>query len=775
MELRKHVSKPVRFDEDYDAHETPRPATKPAFRKMMAARIIPFNPDNPPAAFPSLPLDRPATLPATGTCPETLSGFVPGFISEGVSHTAISSNSLASPVLQQHNDAVEVAQHPNGPTISPQVQMNLESPSRAPEETFPDDGHALSGELWLSLPLSLQYHIYKRMPIFYPEQDSLGLLGLTDSQFDDLLSMARVRGEMEFTEVQLWNICARTSALCDGNVDITGRGCVSELGNETLSALNLRNTVGSFTADRETFSARGTAPFQQDFRSSPRNESSRLPVEPEILTQNLEQLVLASNYELAYEAELNRAELFLITCHVTTAVLGTWVPDGAIGDESEFFTFLPEGSAERLGWPNGYSTALQNTDPGYVASWKRGWPTWQPSQPSQSTSLVAQGPYIKGSTGGNVPLAQQHESPLRSRKVPASLMSSVPQSFTVTSTTNDPCIPCSPVLSPPNLPESIAIISPSTHRSNSITTQGDHAASVGGILQVQRDLRETEALTLSREVEDEEAVTSNPISLRILHISFLTLKFKSISEFRKVLSRSTRRESSQLASLPAGREAESPKTPERQGGDTSAAFVSLKYTPTKSMKLARERYNRPAAATAPSTPLPKEFPGSPFRSTAGEVKRKRTISSVEASPTEISMSSRPKKRVNTVGFPMSLEISQFTTLLPIPPNRARQTLQSQVDPQPVWTTAPMSSHHITPQLAAPFFQTTSQPLEFAAELFMPLRQPSCSPIPENKGNDEIEAFLSRHAAPIRFNTQTGVVHTEQTSVPSTNQNSQPFQ
>lgn len=764
MELRKHVSKPVRFDEDYDAHETPRASTKPAFRKMMAARIIPFNPNNPPAAFPSLPLDRSFTLPAAGTCPDTLSGFIPRSISEGVSTTAISSSSCTSPVLEQDNHTVEVAQHPNGPPILSQVQMSVECLSRAPEETFPGDGHAFSDELWVSLPLSLQYHIYKRMPIFYPDQNSLDLLGLTDSQFDDLVSIARVRREMEFTEVQLWNICARTSAFCDGDGDTTAPGCVSELGNETLSALNLRNTVGSFTPKRETFSA--TAPLQQDFRSSPTNDSARLPVEPEILTQNLEQLVLASNYELAYEVELNRAECFLLTRHVSTAVLGTWVPDGAIGDESEFFTFLPGGSSEHLAWLNGYSTALQITDPGYVPSWKRGWPSWQPTQPSQSTSLVAQNPYmIKGSTGGNVPLAQQHESPLRNRKIPAGPMSSEPQSLTVASTTNDRCIHSSPILSPPDLPESVAIISPSTHESNSITIQGDYAASsVGGILQAQRGMRETEGLTLSRGAQDEEAVTTNSISPRVLHISFLTLKFKNLSEFRQIFS---------------GTASESPNTPERQGMETSAAFISLKYTPTKSMKRARARSlttdDRPTAATAPSTPRRKEYPGSPFRSTTDGVRRKRTISNVEASPTEISKSSRPTKRLNNVGFPMSLEMSQFTTLLPIPPIRARQKLQSQVNPQPALLPAPVFSHRIKPLSATSSSQTTSRPLEFAAELFMPLRQPSCSPIPENKGNDEIEAFLARHAAPIRFNTQTGVVHTEQTRVQSTNQNSQSLQ
>lgn len=58
MQLRKNISAPDRFDEEILVTK-PRSATKPAHPALMASQVVAFDPDNPPAAFPSLPLNSP--------------------------------------------------------------------------------------------------------------------------------------------------------------------------------------------------------------------------------------------------------------------------------------------------------------------------------------------------------------------------------------------------------------------------------------------------------------------------------------------------------------------------------------------------------------------------------------------------------------------------------------------------------------------------------------------------------------------------------------------
>jgi hypothetical protein len=58
MQLRKNISAPDRFDEEILVTK-PRSATKPAHPSLMASQVVAFDPDKPPAAFPSLPLNSP--------------------------------------------------------------------------------------------------------------------------------------------------------------------------------------------------------------------------------------------------------------------------------------------------------------------------------------------------------------------------------------------------------------------------------------------------------------------------------------------------------------------------------------------------------------------------------------------------------------------------------------------------------------------------------------------------------------------------------------------
>ncbi|KIV97988.1 hypothetical protein PV10_01683 [Exophiala mesophila] len=746
MQLRKSVCRPARFDEDYDVQDTPRPSTKPAFSKMMEARIIPFNPDHPPAAFPSLPINGSVTLPVPGTCKEM------------PSWSTIRSTMTAS--IPSTRYAVEVVQHSNvSPTLE-QMQMDVKS--------------------WPSLPISVQYHIYKRMSVLYRGQSVSDLLGLTDLQFNDLLMAVRIRDDMQFTEMQLWNQYAGMSAFGDGDMGAAGRTRVEDLGSEILSALSPSSTVHSFTHAQDALRFHGTGSVQSALCSSQLNASVRLPIDPQVLAQNLDHLALASSYELAYEAELNRAEQFLKTRNISTAVLGTWVPDAAPGEESECFTFLSEQVAARLGWLNIPPTTVEGKDFSCVPSWKRGWPPWQQRQPTDDTSPVVDCPY---SSKVSSLCGSPSQSGRGKSSAPASLTRSPPHSLTIASTPkNKPLLP-SPDFSQSNLPESVPNVSSIPQIPKNVSTQDEHQDSNGGTILAQPGRRETERLTLeSDEVEYIDTVT-HPISRSFAHLSFMTLKFHNIADFRKVVFTSIRPKVSELASLPTTGEVETPKTPGRQVLESSGGtFVSLKYTPTRSTdstrKISGPAHDSSPAKITPSTPPPKEYPGDAGQVQGkGKGEGKRKISDIDDSPREISPPPRPTKLLKKYTFPRSFDISQLTTLLPMSPlvpislSGARQTVESEAQTQPVSTEATTTlSCRSRPLPTAASAKTPSPPLDFAAELFTPLRRPTWSPIPENMDDAEMQASLARVAAPIRFNTMTGVVDTEESRSKSTNQN-----
>ena len=61
MQLRKSVTIPTRFEDEEPISPLSRNGTKPAHPGLLRAQVVAFNPDCPPAAFPSLPLNSTAT------------------------------------------------------------------------------------------------------------------------------------------------------------------------------------------------------------------------------------------------------------------------------------------------------------------------------------------------------------------------------------------------------------------------------------------------------------------------------------------------------------------------------------------------------------------------------------------------------------------------------------------------------------------------------------------------------------------------------------------
>ena len=56
MRLRNSIRAPVRFEDEEQDTNRKGNGTKPAYPDLMRTSILPYNPNNPPAAFPSIPL-----------------------------------------------------------------------------------------------------------------------------------------------------------------------------------------------------------------------------------------------------------------------------------------------------------------------------------------------------------------------------------------------------------------------------------------------------------------------------------------------------------------------------------------------------------------------------------------------------------------------------------------------------------------------------------------------------------------------------------------------
>jgi len=68
-----------------------------------------------------------------------------------------------------------------------------------------------------------------------------------------------------------------------------------------------------------------------------------MDIDLDVFQQNLDAMVFASKYEVAYESEIMRAKVFLEGRNIPIAILGIWVPD-CTGSEggSEFFRHVPD-------------------------------------------------------------------------------------------------------------------------------------------------------------------------------------------------------------------------------------------------------------------------------------------------------------------------------------------------------------------------------------------------------------------------------------------------
>lgn len=151
-----------------------------------------------------------------------------------------------------------------------------------------DGEQARSRDLWLSLPLALQYHIYKHLALSNSDQMISKGLGLSEKHFKELQTLVALRDESPATVTDIWDSCANSNHLCEDSM-----------------------------------------------------VTDQTHIDSDVFHHNLSAMVFASHYEVAFEAEILRAKEFLESRNVPTTLLGVWIPDCTDSRRTEFFRYLP--------------------------------------------------------------------------------------------------------------------------------------------------------------------------------------------------------------------------------------------------------------------------------------------------------------------------------------------------------------------------------------------------------------------------------------------------
>lgn len=290
MQLRKNISTPDRFVEEILVTK-PRSATKPAHPTLMASQVVAFDPDKPPAAFPSLPLNSP-----------TISSDVSLEDQESVSQPNDSRTNSWRPYRRSayvwrdlQIISAPVDYEALGILPTPE-QKEVHARFGSLNLMKADGEQARSRDLWLSLPLSLQYHIYKHLSLSKSDRMILHILGLSDKGFEGLLAAVALRDETPASVTDIWNSCANSNPVCEGSM-----------------------------------------------------VTDQMDIDSDVFHQNLGAMAFASKYETAYESEILRAKLFLESRSIPITILGTWVPDSTGSEGTEYFRHLPKNVAQLVG------------------------------------------------------------------------------------------------------------------------------------------------------------------------------------------------------------------------------------------------------------------------------------------------------------------------------------------------------------------------------------------------------------------------------------------
>lgn len=104
MQLRKSITAPTRLEDEEPNILNNNKGTKPTHPDLMKAKAVPFNPENPPAAFPSLPLTSQATTVTDENMPRQSVTDDSETMNSPLAQNSLAGNSSANEGLQQPQD-----------------------------------------------------------------------------------------------------------------------------------------------------------------------------------------------------------------------------------------------------------------------------------------------------------------------------------------------------------------------------------------------------------------------------------------------------------------------------------------------------------------------------------------------------------------------------------------------------------------------------------------------------------------------------------------------
>ncbi|KAI1611370.1 hypothetical protein EDD37DRAFT_650864 [Exophiala viscosa] len=303
MRLRKTITIPTRFEEEDAPPAKSRNGTRPTYPALLKEQIIPFDPNHPPAAFPSLSLKTKDTSDHVQIETESDHSFT---------NSQHGRKGLRIDILDDLNDPLSNA-HESMLSLDTDIRLNetdnlarddefdeydgltlvdmMQPPLRDPDDTSiseQDKVHSMEdyASTWGALPLSMQSHIYMALNRQYSPKSVSRVLGLTESEFDAIQKAIRLRSLHPASLSEIWEYANQLSNSIGG---------LPELNSIHFNTLN----------------------------------------------EHMDYMVFASNYSFAYESEVRGARNFLASRGISSDLLGTWLPDPSEPDGSECLVHVP--------------------------------------------------------------------------------------------------------------------------------------------------------------------------------------------------------------------------------------------------------------------------------------------------------------------------------------------------------------------------------------------------------------------------------------------------
>lgn len=275
MRLRSSIRTPTRYDEEYD--ENYHDLTKPAYPELLASQTVSFNPDHPPAAFPSLALAG----------KEDHGPHVTSETDDQREHNT--RDSLLTPnCCEMQTDKPEgviflkQAMSKEGKTTHSNSENPLKLVKEPRRKRMRTGHHKSKGRsvriCWCSLDFAVQYWIFINTSKFFSHEVVMDSLDITRSEMIAIQEDVELRKLYPMSADDLWRY-----------------------------ACNAAN-------------------------------QSQTYIEPPILQQFSDYMVFARRYETALETQLQQGYRYLEQCDLDPILLGTWISES---EESPYMTILP--------------------------------------------------------------------------------------------------------------------------------------------------------------------------------------------------------------------------------------------------------------------------------------------------------------------------------------------------------------------------------------------------------------------------------------------------